>query len=85
MNEPLPPGVEPAADLLDIPGVGSFFLLPDPAAPADRYAVCMFILARAGAAWIDIAPDEVGPLLRARSWIEAEAIVARRRPSSPTS
>lgn len=82
---PLPPGVEPGADMFDIPGVGAFFLLPDPVAPDDRYVHRLFISARPGATWTEITDDEIAPLMLSGSWMVAEAILARRRPNDAMS
>lgn len=51
MNDPhpLPAGIEPGADLIDIPGVDRFFVQPDPVAPDGRYAHRLFTSARPGA------------------------------------
>lgn len=76
--QPLPPGVNPGADMFDIPRVGSFFLLPDPAAPDDRYVIRWFISARPGAAWVETTDGEIAPLMLSGSWMAAEAILARR-------
>lgn len=82
---PLPPGVDPGADMFDIPGVGSFFLLPDPVAPDDRYVHRLFISARPGGEWVEITEDEIAALMLSGSWMAAEAILARRIPPPATS
>jgi hypothetical protein len=71
--------------MFHIAGVGSYFLLPDPAAPDDRYAVCLFLSARPGADWVKVDEQDVLGLMRSRSWMEADAVLALSHPPGATS
>jgi hypothetical protein len=68
--------------MFHIAGIGSFFLLPDPAAPDDQYAVCLFLSARPGADWVKVDEHSVLQLMRSRSWVEADAVLELTRPSA---